>query len=163
MLSPTSTHLIATPTRPTLAVARFFRDPSFSEPSSAVYDTPGFRNPETGRVSTPGENRFSTVLGVNHAAIATQAMRYRLRKLDRPLDDDSLVRAAHEAVCRADPDTDRALRTLGTAWVEAGLAPEAITRSWNHPEVDALFASQPHLVDALDVLASRIRFASPVG
>ncbi|MCH7788286.1 MAG: hypothetical protein IH940_02480 [Acidobacteria bacterium] len=96
---------------------------------------------------------------MNHAAIASAAMRYRMGNLGVAVDDrlsEEIDRVARDAVCRADPDTDRAIRILGTAWTRAGLEPDAIARPWDRSLVDGIFDDSPRLLDALDKLSSRI-------
>jgi hypothetical protein len=96
---------------------------------------------------------------MNHAAIAGAAMRYRMGTLGVEVDaglGDEIDRVAKVAVCRADPETDRAIRMLGTAWTRAGLDPDSIARPWDTRVVGALFDDSPLLLDALDILSSRI-------
>jgi hypothetical protein len=96
---------------------------------------------------------------MNHAAIASAAMRYRMGTLGVSVDGhlgEEIDRVAKDVVCRADPETDRAIRMIGTAWTRAGLDPNAIAQPWEDRMVGELFDDSPRLLDALDRLSSRI-------
>lgn len=90
---------------------------------------------------------------MNHTRIAAEALRYRLALVRRPLVDDSewdLEQMASQSVTAADPRVDSAIRRLATAWVRAGLHPDALCETWRGDAVDDLFRRRPDLVDALD-------------
>ena len=90
---------------------------------------------------------------MNHTRIAAEALRYRLNLVRRRLVDDSawdLDHMAGQSVAAADPRVDSAIRRIATAWVRAGLRPEALCEPWTGVEVDAMFHRCPELVDALD-------------
>jgi len=90
---------------------------------------------------------------VNHTRIAAEALRYRLNLVRRPIvdgDEWDLEQMASQSVTAADPRVDSAIRRLATAWTRTGLPPEALCEPWCGPDVDALFASHPELIDALD-------------
>lgn len=90
---------------------------------------------------------------MNHTRITAEALRYRLNLVRGPLVDDAewdLERMAGRSVAAADPQVDAAIRRIATAWVRAGLRPEALCEPWEGIEVDALFHGAPDLVDALD-------------
>ena len=90
---------------------------------------------------------------MNHTRIATEALRYRLNLVRRPLVDDAawdLEQRASQSVTAADPLVDAAIRRIATAWVRAGFSPDELCEPWTGAEVDALFHRCPELVDALD-------------
>ncbi len=90
---------------------------------------------------------------MNHTRIATEALRYRMNLLRRPLVDDAgwdLEQRASYSVTAADPLVDAAIRRIGTAWCRAGLRPEGLCEPWSGDRVDDLFQRCPELVDALD-------------
>ncbi len=103
---------------------------------------------------------------MNHIRIATQALRYRLATIS---DSYSRSRFDPEAIATVavecgDPVIDAAIRRLGTAWTRAGIDPDLITEPWSGPRVDALFAEDPTLLDALDDVIKtvhRVQFSRP--
>ena len=103
---------------------------------------------------------------MNHIRIATQALRYRQATIS---DSYSQSRFDPEAIATVavecgDPIIDAAIRQLGTAWIRAGIDPDQITAPWYGPRVDALFANDPTLLDALDDIIKtvhRVQFSRP--
>ncbi len=99
---------------------------------------------------------------MNHTLIATEALRYRLVTLADGADPSvhcpsfDVAEAGERAVRSAHPAIDRAIRLLGTAWVQAGLPPARLIEPWNGEAVDALFADRPDLVDAIDDIAAAL-------
>ncbi len=105
---------------------------------------------------------------MNHTDIAMQALRYRMATVSDSFSgsrfDPRLV--AEVAVECGDPVIDSAIRRLGTAWVRAGLDPEAIVEPWSGPRVDQIFVDDVTLVDALDDIIKtvhRVQFSRPRG
>ena len=102
---------------------------------------------------------------MNHAQIATEALRYRLATVRGPLVDDrswDLEAMAAASVTAAEPEVDGAIRRIATAWVRSGFDAEDLTRPWTDPRIGRLFARQPDLVDALDAIvrvANRVHAA----
>ncbi|MEQ8840115.1 MAG: hypothetical protein RIB98_03970 [Acidimicrobiales bacterium] len=90
---------------------------------------------------------------MNHTRITTEALRYRLNLVRRPLLDGTawdLEQRASQSVAAADPLVDSAIRRIATAWIRAGFRPDELCEPWSGAEVDALFQQCPELVDALD-------------
>lgn len=90
---------------------------------------------------------------VNHAMIAAEALRYRLKLVKSPLvqsDEWKVEELAVASVTAADPEVDGAIRRIAESWVKAGLEPTDLCVPWSGPLVDQLFEKRPDLVDALD-------------
>lgn len=95
---------------------------------------------------------------MNHIRIAAQALRYRMATIDDSytagrFDPEHIAVLAVEC---GDPTIDSAIRRLGTAWVGAGIDPALIVEPWAGPRVDALFADDPTLLDALDDIVKTV-------
>lgn len=100
---------------------------------------------------------------VNHAMIAAEALRYRLRLLKSPLvqyDKWKVEELAVASVTAADPQVDGAIRRIAESWVKAGLDSEELCVPWGGPMVDTLFENRPDLVDALDDIVKGANRAS---
>ena len=103
---------------------------------------------------------------MNHIRIAAQALRYRMATIS---DSYSASRFDPEAVATlavecGDPTIDSAIRRLGAAWLRAGIDPAEIVEPWYGPRVDAMFADDPSLLDALDDIIKtvhRVQFRRP--
>jgi len=98
-------------------------------------------------------------LPMNHGQLTTEALRFRLDTLQTTLVDPArfdVERAADVAVSSGDPVIDRALRTIGSAWIEAGLPAENMTLPWKGPAVRDLFGRRPDLLDALDDIVRQV-------
>ncbi len=103
---------------------------------------------------------------MNHIRIATQALRYRMATIS---DSYSASRFDPEAIATlavecGDPTIDAAIRRLGVAWLGAGIDPPLIVEPWAGPRVDAMFAGDPALLDALDDIIKtvhRLQFSRP--
>jgi hypothetical protein len=91
---------------------------------------------------------------VNHAKIAAEALRFRMRTLQHPLVDPDrfdIEAAATLAVTCGDPLIDSAMRRLGTAWQRAGLDPSDIVEPWHEADATRLLdACGSTVIDALD-------------
>jgi hypothetical protein len=90
---------------------------------------------------------------LNHAKIAAEALRFRLRTLPSTLVDLDLDldAAADFAVACGDPDIDAAMRRLGTAWRRAGLDPERMGQPWRDADAHRLLSiGGTEVIDALD-------------
>lgn len=90
---------------------------------------------------------------MNHAMIAAEALRYRLKLVQAPLvqvDEWNVEELAIASVTAADPQVDGAIRRIAESWTKAGLEPTGLCVPWSGPAVDELFESRPDLVDALD-------------
>jgi hypothetical protein len=90
---------------------------------------------------------------VNHAKIATQALRYRFNAVRGSLahpSDWELENMANFSVSAAEPAVDAAIRQLATEWVRFGLDTEDLIEPWDHYRIDQLFQEHPDLIDALD-------------
>jgi hypothetical protein len=91
---------------------------------------------------------------VNHARIAAEALRFRMRTLpDSLVDSDrfDVNGAADFAVACGDPSIDAAMRRLGTAWRRAGLDPEQMGQPWRDDHARRLLSSGgSDVIDALD-------------
>ena len=90
---------------------------------------------------------------MNHAQIAAEALRYRLATVKGPIVEDrprNIDAMAAASVTAAEPEVDSAIRQIATVWVRSGLAADDLTRPWNDPGIDLLFAERPDLVDLLD-------------
>lgn len=95
---------------------------------------------------------------MNHRAIAAEALRYRLRMIDPAgADRFDVDAAAADALGCADPEIDRAIRSIGTTWLRAGLEPDAIAGPWPDDDVDRLVERRPELIDDLDTIVERVR------
>lgn len=97
---------------------------------------------------------------MNHAQIATEALRYRLQTVRGSRADHrsrDLESMASASVTAAAPEVDRAIRTIATAWVRWGLDPSELARPWHGRQVERLFCERPDLLDAIDDI---IRFAA---
>lgn len=97
---------------------------------------------------------------MNHARIATEALRFRLgtfsSSTDSPpgLDPDE---AGALLVSCCDPGVDHALRLVGETWTQAGLAPEQIDHPWSAGEMARLRSvGGTRLLDALDELVTGV-------
>ncbi len=103
---------------------------------------------------------------MNHAMIAAEALRYRLKLIKSPLvqdDEWNVEELAVASVTAADPQVDGALRRIAESWVKAGLEPTSLCVPWSGPTVDELFENHPDLIDALDDIlwgANRARNAA---
>jgi hypothetical protein len=97
---------------------------------------------------------------VNHARIAAEALRFRMRTLPGTLVDPDrfdLDGAADFAVACGDPTIDSAMRRLGTAWRQAGLDPEQMAQPWRDDDARQLLSSGGlEVIDALDDIARGI-------
>lgn len=101
---------------------------------------------------------------MNHGQLAREALRYRMHTVRPALVDPTrfdLDRAAEVAVASGDPIIDRALRTIGSALLEAGLGRDDLTHPWHDPAVHELFLRRPELVDALDDIVDRVVRLAP--
>jgi hypothetical protein len=91
---------------------------------------------------------------VNHARIAAEALRFRMRTLPGSLVDPErfdVDGAADFAVSCGDPTIDAAMRRLGTAWRRAGLDPEQMSQPWREDHARRLLSSGgTDVIDALD-------------
>jgi len=91
---------------------------------------------------------------VNHAKIAAEALRFRMRTLQHSLVDPErfdIEAAATIAVTCGDPLIDSAMRRLGTAWQRAGLDPQDIGEPWHEADAMHLLATcGSTVIDALD-------------
>jgi hypothetical protein len=91
---------------------------------------------------------------VNHASIAAEALRFRMRTLPGSLVDAErfdVDGAADFAVACGDPTIDSAMRRLATAWRRAGLEPEAMGQPWREDDARRLLAAGgADVIDALD-------------
>ena len=102
---------------------------------------------------------------MNHARIATEALRFRLGTLitraEGPQGLDP-VKACDILVTCGDPGVDQALRMVGQTWMQAGLVPESIDLPWSAGDSARLRSvGGTALLDALDELVtgvSRCRF-----
>lgn len=68
------------------------------------------------------------------------------------------------AVECADPVVDTAIRRIATAWVNSGLAPDAMAKPWKGKAVDAIFRNDVSLLDAMDDIiraVHRAQFSRP--
>jgi hypothetical protein len=94
---------------------------------------------------------------VNHARIAAEALRFRMRTLPGTLVDPDrfdVDAAADYAVSCGDPVIDSAMRRLGTAWMRAGLAPERMSQPWRDADARRLLdVGGIAVIDALDDIA----------
>lgn len=103
---------------------------------------------------------------MNHARIATQALRYRMASIADSItasriDPADIARVAIEC---GDATIDSAIRRIGTAWIRGGLPPEQITETWYGPRIDQIFADDPSLLDAIDDIirtVHRVQFSRP--
>lgn len=99
---------------------------------------------------------------MNHTRIAAEAIRFRVSTIRRPLvssealDVDSMAVAA---ITAAAPEVDRALRTVATAWIQAGFDPAGLVRPWRGAQAEH-FRSRPELIDAIDVIVRGANGAS---
>ena len=97
---------------------------------------------------------------LNHANIAAEALRFRLRTLPSTLVDlerFDLDAAADFAVACGDPGIDSAMRRLGTAWHRAGLDPQRMGQPWRDVDGERLLAvGGTEVIDALDDIARGI-------
>ncbi|MDH4169059.1 MAG: hypothetical protein OEW42_05660 [Acidimicrobiia bacterium] len=101
---------------------------------------------------------------MNHGQLAAEALRFRLDTLQPSMVDPArfdLERAADVAACSADPVIDSAIRTIGCAWIAAGLPRDDLTRSWDQPAVRELFGRRPDLIDALDDIVRQVCRLAP--
>ena len=91
---------------------------------------------------------------MNHAKIAAEALRFRMRTLQHPLVDPDrfdIEAAATLAVTCGDPMIDSAMRQLGTAWQRAGLDPRDIVEPWHDADATRLLDTcGSSVIDALD-------------
>jgi hypothetical protein len=102
-------------------------------------------------------SRPEGVTRLNHAKIAAEALRFRLRTLPSTLvdlDRFDLDGAADFAVACGDPAIDAAMRRLGTAWRRAGLEPQRMSQPWRDADAERLLAvGGTEVIDALDDIA----------
>ncbi len=91
---------------------------------------------------------------MNHAMIATEALRWRLAALEVEPRSDVAAMAAQVVSC-GDPVVDSALRRLVSGWICEGLRPELLTSTWPDEAVRGLFVRRPELLDALDEMIGR--------
>ena len=92
---------------------------------------------------------------MNHAKVATEAIRFRLSTIRRPLVDSETidVEAMGAASVTADnPEVDAALRRIATEWQRAGLDWDALARPWGAEAVE-LFKNRKDIIDDIDVIA----------
>lgn len=91
---------------------------------------------------------------MNHAKIAAEALRFRMRTLQHPLVDPDrfdVEAAAAVAVSCGDPLIDSAMRRLGAAWRRAGLSPDRISEPWHDADANRLLdICGSSVIDALD-------------
>ena len=102
---------------------------------------------------------------MNHARIATEALRFRLGTLTTRAEGAhglDPVEAGDILITCGDPGVDQALRMLGQTWMQAGLVPESIDHPWSAGDAARLRSvGGTALLDALDELVtgvSRCRF-----
>lgn len=91
---------------------------------------------------------------MNHASIAAEAIRFRISTIRRPLVSSETVDVdamAAAAITAAAPEVDAALRTVATAWLQAGFEPEELVRPWKGEQAD-FFRNRPELIDAIDAI-----------
>ena len=94
---------------------------------------------------------------MNHAMIAAEALRYRMKLVQSPLVQDdkwNIEELAVASVTAADPQVDGAIRRIAESWIKAGLEPTHLCVPWSGPKVEELFESRPDLIDALDDILS---------
>ena len=94
---------------------------------------------------------------MNHAMIAAEALRYRLKLVKAPLVQDdkwNVEELAIASVTAADPQVDGAIRRIAESWTKAGLEPAELCVPWSGPMVNELFENRPDLIDALDDILS---------
>jgi hypothetical protein len=92
---------------------------------------------------------------MNHAQIATEALRFRLTMVRRTASDErewDLDAMAAASVTAAEPEVDGAIRQIATAWIRSGFDPDDLTRPWTGGRIERLFSQRPDLVDALDAI-----------
>ena len=71
---------------------------------------------------------------MNHARIASEALRFRLGTFSTPVGGPPAVdpeEAGAILVACGDPGVDHALRMVGQTWQQAGLIPETIEQPWS--------------------------------
>lgn len=93
---------------------------------------------------------------MNHAQIATEAIRFRISTIRRPLMDAETLDVeamGTAAVSAGRPEVDAALRKVATAWRQAGLDSDSLARPWG-PEVAEEFRNRSDIIDAIDVIAA---------
>ncbi|MDH3707572.1 MAG: hypothetical protein OES57_16005 [Acidimicrobiia bacterium] len=98
---------------------------------------------------------------MHHGQLTIEALRFRLDTLPPVAPGRfDVEHAADVAVSSGDPVIDRALRTIGDAWIDAGLPADQLTGTWDRPAVRELFDRRPDLVDALDDIIRQVRHLS---
>ena len=104
---------------------------------------------------------------MNHARIATEALRFRLGTFSARVDSPPGLNADEAGallVACGDPGVDHALRMVGETWCQAGLTPDHIDHPWTAGEAARLRSvGGSALLDALDELVTgvtRCRFRS---
>lgn len=97
---------------------------------------------------------------MNHASLAREALRFRLRSVARAIDPErfDLDGAAAFAVACGDPTVDAAIRRIGTAWLRCGLDSERIALPWTDDEAEHLLRyGGVDVIDALDEIVRTIK------
>ena len=97
---------------------------------------------------------------INHARIASEALRFRLGTFSTPVDGPPAVdpeeAGAILGAC-GDPGVDHALRMVGQTWQQAGLIPEPSEQPWAAGDAARMRSvGGTALLDALDDLVSGI-------
>lgn len=97
---------------------------------------------------------------MNHARIATEALRFRLGTFSAPTDSAPGLDPADVGtllVTCGDPGVDHALRMVGETWSLAGLSPEQIDHPWSAGDAARLRSvGGTRLLDALDELVTGV-------
>ncbi|MEE3206011.1 MAG: hypothetical protein VX243_05510 [Actinomycetota bacterium] len=97
---------------------------------------------------------------MNHARIASEALRFRLGTFSAPIGGSPVLdpeEAGAILVACGDPGVDHALRMVGQTWQQAGLIPETIEQPWSAGGAARMRSvGGTALLDALDDLVSGI-------
>ena len=97
---------------------------------------------------------------MNHARIATEALRFRLGTFSARVDSPPGLNADEAGallVACGDPGVDHALRMVGETWCQAGLMPDNIDHPWTAGEAARLRSvGGSALLDALDELVTGV-------